>query len=116
MKRSWLVYVSIAAAVLAGMVCSTAFADGKRGMQFSGGNLRQGNSGGNMPRMQLQSNSGNNVFRSQNLGGNNGGGLQSQGLPKVTKQPQVGNGIGRVINGQGQNQGPNGVGGLNGIR
>jgi len=115
MKRNWLVYVSITAAVLAGMVCSTAFADGKKGLQFSGGSFRQSN-GGNMQRMQLQSGNGNNnVIRSQNLNRTLGGtgGLQSQGMPKIIKSPQVGNGIGQVINGQGQNQG---LGGLNGIR
>jgi hypothetical protein len=100
MKRNWLTYVSIVAALLAGMACSTAFADGKRGMQFSGGSLRLGSGGGSAPKMQFN---GNNAIRSQNLGGisGNSGGLQSQGFPKVIKNPQIGNGLGQAISGNG---------------
>lgn len=79
MKRNWLTYVSIVAALVAGMVCSTAFADGKKGgMQFGG-------SGNSTPKFQQLN--GNNVIRSQNLGGtlSGTGGLQSQGFPKTIK-------------------------------
>ncbi len=110
MKRNWLTYVSIVAALLAGMVCSTAFADGKKGMQLSGGNLRLNNGGGSTPKMQFNGN--NNVLRSQNLSRTLGGtgGLQSQGFPKVIKNPQIGNGLGQAINGNGQ--GGQGLGGI----
>lgn len=99
MKRNWLTYVSIVAALVAGMVCSTAFADGKKGMQISGGNFRVGNGSGNSTPKFQQLN-GNNVIRSQNLGGT-GGGLQSQGFPKVIKNPNLGSTIGQAQGGQG---------------
>jgi hypothetical protein len=86
MKRNWLTYVSIVAALLAGMVCSTAFADGKKGgMQFGGSNRLSNGSGNSTPKFQQLN--GNNVIRSQNLGGTLGGtgGLQSQGFPKTIK-------------------------------
>ena len=70
MKRNWLTYVSIVAALVAGMVCSTAFAEGKKGGNISGGNFRLSN--GN--------------------GGSSSSSLQSQGLPKVFK-PQITQGI-----------------------
>ncbi len=115
MKRNWITYVSIVAAILAGMVCSTAFADGKKGMKFSGGNLRVGNGGGGGGggTMQFQQLNRTNVILSQNLGGTlggNTGGLQSQSFKKIIKNPQINGGIGQIVNGQGQNgQGLNGI-------
>jgi hypothetical protein len=103
MKRNWLTYVSIVAALLAGMVCSTAFAEGKKGgMQIGGSNFRVGNGSGNSTPKFQQLN-GNNVIRSQNLGGTLGGtgGLQSQGFPKTIKNPNIGSTIGQVQGGQG---------------
>jgi hypothetical protein len=48
MKRNWLTYVAIVAALLAGTVCSTAFADGKGGNKFKGSsNFRSLSGGGN---------------------------------------------------------------------
>jgi hypothetical protein len=82
MKRNWMTYVSIIAALVAGMVCSTAFADGKGGMKFGGGSFRGASGGSSGPKMQF--NGGNNVIRS--------GGLQSQGLGGSVKRLQ-GNGI-----------------------
>jgi len=72
MKRNWLTYVSIVAALVAGMVCSTAFAEGKKGGTFSGGNFRISNGGGS---------------------GGASSSLQSQGLPKVFKQTDGSQGI-----------------------
>ncbi|MCI0361591.1 MAG: hypothetical protein L0211_24160 [Planctomycetaceae bacterium] len=98
MKRNWLIYVSIVAALVAGMVCSTAFAEGKKGMQFGGNSFRSSNGSGNSTPKFQQFNGNNNVIRSQNLGGTlggTGGGLQSQGFPKTIKNPNIGSTIGQ---------------------
>ena len=56
MKSNWLTYVAITASLIAGFLCSTAFADNKGGMKFSGG--------------------GSNSIRSSFSGGTNGGTMQ----------------------------------------
>jgi hypothetical protein len=71
MKSNWLTYVAITASLIAGFLCSTAFADNKGGMKFSGG-------GGNSGRtMQFQQS--NNTLRNLgNIQSSNFGGVQTQ--------------------------------------
>src|SRR5262245_53520768 len=55
MKRTWLTYVAIAASLIAGFVCSTAFADNhghSGGHSFSGGGMS--GMGGQTRSLQLQ--------------------------------------------------------------
>ncbi len=73
MTRNWLTYVAITASLLAGFICSTAFADNK-GMRFSGGSLRSSFSGGNTggsQRMQFQQHTQIRNLQSSNFGGQN---------------------------------------------
>jgi hypothetical protein len=77
MNRNWLTYVAITASLIAGFICSTAFADNK-GMRLGGGSVRSsfsgGNTGGSQPRMQFQQNNSiRNSIQSSNFGG-----MQSQ--------------------------------------
>ena len=79
MTRNWLTYVAITASLIAGFICSTAFADNK-GMRFSGGNMRSmsggntigsGNTGGSNRMQFQQNNSVRNSIQSSNFGGMN---------------------------------------------
>lgn len=90
MKRTWLTYVAIAASLIAGFVCSTAFADNhghSGGHSFSGGNMM----GGGQPRMQFQQ----SAPQIKNLG-INGGNLSAQPIKNIGISGQnlgLGNGI-----------------------
>jgi hypothetical protein len=99
MKSNWLRYVAILAALIAGTVCSTAFADGKGGFKFGGGGGGGGgggislrSAGGMSPGRTVQPNFNSNALR--NLSG------QVQGIQTRNLQGQVPNlgGIGNKIN------------------
>src|SRR5262245_40555152 len=101
MKRNWLTYVAITASLIAGFICSTAFADNK-GMKFSGGNSQSHN-------MQFQQ------FKNQNLqssGHFNGGqlgqilGNGNGGKPQIKINPGT-----QIFNGNGNGH-SNGIGGI----
>jgi len=115
MKRTWLTYVAITASLIAGFLCSTAFADNK-GMKFSGGSTRSFNSGATQQRtMQFQQS--NNTLRNlgniqgvqtQIHGGSFNGGQLGQilgngnggGKPQIKINPGT-----QIFNGQGNSQG-----------
>jgi len=117
MKRNWLTYVSIVAALVAGMVCSTAFAEGKKGGNFSGGNFRLSNGSSSsslqsqgLPKFtQSQGGQGLSGIRTmpKNLNGNNnnGNGLgimvgeRIGNKPKITVNPGLGQSIGGAVQG-----------------
>ena len=115
MKTNWLPYVAVVAALVAGSICSTAFAGGPGGFKFGGsgggGNairsLSNGNSNGNNAihvnknlGIQLQSGiQGGNQPRISNLNGNLGvvGGSHNT---QIKKMPGTLNGnIGQVLGG-----------------
>ena len=127
MTRNWLTYVAITASLIAGFICSTAFADNK-GMKFSGGSS---------PGHSMQFQQSNNAFRNLgNIQSSNFGGLQNQlknnNIQGIQTQIRSGNihggqpgqilgGIGKpqiktnpgtqIFNGNGNGQG-NGIGGI----
>ncbi|HEX5102559.1 MAG TPA: hypothetical protein VFV87_02030 [Pirellulaceae bacterium] len=88
MKRNWLPYVAIAAALVAGSICSTAFAGPpsfKFGGNSGGGNFRIGgtnNSGGNnlsrnLGNVRIQQGTNNSLPKIGNFNGSSGG-MQTQ--------------------------------------
>jgi hypothetical protein len=98
MKRNWLPYVAIAAALVAGTMCSSAFAGPPGGFKFGG------NSGGNSFRSLGGSSSSNNSGNSNlsrnfqpRIGSLNGNSGQSMGsnMQSQIKKFQ-GNGIGQI--------------------
>jgi hypothetical protein len=114
MKRTFLPYVAIVAALVAGTVCSTAFAGG--GMKFGGGNFRSmsgnGNNGGNnggSSQMMRKFNTGGSGPKIT-LGSNNGFSGNGNSSSKPFK-PQIirgnGNGNGTGISGINLGQGSN---------
>jgi hypothetical protein len=104
MTRNWLPYVAIALSLIAGGVCSTAFAQNKSGFKFNSGavqNLQSssGNGGSNLSRVR--------TLGSQSIGnfGGNTGGFQTQ----IKKFPgTTGNTAGQNLGISGQNLGLNG--------
>lgn len=76
MKRTWLTYVAITAAIVAGSLCSTAFAGG--GFKFGGGG---GNGGGNGGSLRI---GGSNSSGGMSINRNSVRGLQSNGSGQST--------------------------------
>jgi hypothetical protein len=100
MKTNWLSYVAIAAAILSGSVCSTAFAGPpsfKFGGSSGGGNLRIGGSNNS-------GNSGNTSRQFTPRIGNLNGNVQGTNMQAQIKKIQgngIPSGIGQAINGNG---------------
>ena len=123
MKSNWLTYVAITASLIAGFLCSTAFADNKGGMKFSGGgssSIRSSFSGGTnggsqMRTMQLQQNNNvhNNLLPAGTLhrtaptfGGVQNGGTGISGIIKTPiKSGQLNGNLGQVLGGTNGNSG-----------
>jgi hypothetical protein len=97
MKRNWLTYVPIVAALVAGTACSTALADGKG--KFGGGSSRSmGGSARNSGGSSFKSHGGNSGFKSLNS--------NSSLNRNLTTRPLNGNGQdGYQLNSQNLNQG-----------
>jgi hypothetical protein len=135
MKRNWLPYVAVAAALVAGSICSTALAGGPGGFKFGGnsgggsfrsmGGSSNNNSGGSnisrnfQPRIgSLNGNSGQStgsnmqsqIKKFQGNGIGQIGGSSNNGTPRITIKPNnlPGN-LGQVI-GNGSNSGTPRVG------
>jgi hypothetical protein len=80
MKRNWLTYVAIVAALVAGIACSTALADGKGGSRSRGNSSARSMSGGSGgSSMKFSGNT--QAFKSQ------GGQNLNQGLKRVQLAP-----------------------------
>ncbi len=110
MKRNWLTYVAIVAALLAGTVCSTAFADGKGGNKFrSSSSARSLSGGGNgggssLSRVKTMQSNGGSFQQFQSQGGS---GISSSlkkvqvqqgtgGLSQIRTMPGAVNGIKKI--------------------
>src|SRR5262245_6295571 len=115
MKRNWLTYVAITASLIAGFICSTAFADNK-GMKFSAGGFNAGagrsfSNGGNINNVRNSLLPAGALHRNVQmpLQSQNFGGIQNQ-IKNHNLQQGISGRVSGIQLGNGGNNNNNGIG------